>query len=512
MNIYKMKKFFSRLFGRNQNNDSTHSSTENKQPDPDNQGNETPEKKLFKHDQIQLTNPGLSTSSVIDPNEIIKLKLRSRHSRLSRHDYEATNSKLPLLVTIETEDIEADDLRLGLDLVLVIDVSSSMFGEKIQLVRETLTFILDELESKDRVCVIKFGSIASQITGFLRVNDAGKKELKRVVEKEITVGGCTDIKGALDTAFEAMLSREEANEGTAVFLLSDGEDTCGNSLKNIKTGMEEWHEQMRSRGFSYQIHSFGFGDEHDEHIMSMISNKSNGHFYYIKSNNYLDECFIDCFGYLLSVIASDVRVSLKLDEGFELEEVYSVSWSKKQDNEAVLSLNGLALGKKLNYITEIVIDKKKLKFKNNAKVPIGRLEMSYMYNGNKFSLKEKLEATFVEKETDKGEPDEEVEENYIKLEGVRVFRMARHYFEQGQSGEAFRAISNYHKGLHKSSLGVGKTIPTIGGNVNMENLRNEKDYMQVERMMLDNGYNPGYENFNGMNKRQHRMRFKKKGF
>ena len=277
-----MKKFFNNLFAPSKKNKKKSSN-----------------KQKFTNDQIPIQKQNNKNSSqplISNPNEIIQLKLRSKHSKLSKSDFNLDPCKQPLLVTIETEDIDNDDLRQGLDLVLVIDISTSMRGEKIKLVREILMFILDELEPRDRVCMVKFANFSQQICGFRSMTNENKKFLKDLVDKEIRVVGSTDIKKAMEVAYDAMLSRETQNDSTAVFLLSDGEDTCGNSMMDIKKVMEERHKMMQKRGFSYQTHSFGYGSDHDEKVLSMISDTTLGNFYYIKTNKHVDECFIDCFG------------------------------------------------------------------------------------------------------------------------------------------------------------------------------------------------------------------------
>lgn len=43
-----------------------------------------------------------------------------------------------------------------MDLILCIDISSSMSGQKLQMVKETLIFILDQLNDEDRVSLVAF--------------------------------------------------------------------------------------------------------------------------------------------------------------------------------------------------------------------------------------------------------------------------------------------------------------------------------------------------------------------
>lgn len=336
--------------------------------------------------------------------------------------------------------------------------------------------------------------------------------MSKLVENEIQASGCTDIRKAVEKGFEVMLARKEVNETTAVFLLSDGEDTCGNSLKCIKEGIDQKHKLMEGRDMKYQIHTFGYGEEHDENVLTMISDTTGGEFYYIKTDSYVDECFIDCFGYLMSIFATDVRIQLEIDNGFELKDAFSVFWKKEDNKNAALSLYGLAVGKRLDYITEIGFVKKELKFEDELKTPIGKVTMEYKFNGKEYSIQKELNIKLVERESDKGEGHVEVSEAYARAMGVRAMNQARRLIEQGQFGAAQRRLESYHNKMNY--------IPTIGGsfkkklarNVSYGHVNDYKDMMQVQRMMVDNAYNPEYSSFLKQNRTQRRFRKKKKGF
>ena len=62
------------------------------------------------------------------------------------------------MIEYQTEDILLDDERPGLDLVITIDKSGSMRGNKIKLVKETLIFIVDELKEIDRLSLVTFSN------------------------------------------------------------------------------------------------------------------------------------------------------------------------------------------------------------------------------------------------------------------------------------------------------------------------------------------------------------------
>ena len=92
--------------------------------------------------------------------------------------------------------------------------------------------------------------------------------------------GGTDICCGLECAIKTIKNRKTKNEVTSIFLLSDGQDS--NATKNVEKLLGEHQTEP------YSIHSFGFGDDHDEKIMTKISQLKNGGFYYIKEYNTLD--------------------------------------------------------------------------------------------------------------------------------------------------------------------------------------------------------------------------------
>lgn len=49
-------------------------------------------------------------------------------------------------------------VRSNVDLICVLDVSGSMSGQKIQLLKETMKFLVETLTPSDRLCIITFNN------------------------------------------------------------------------------------------------------------------------------------------------------------------------------------------------------------------------------------------------------------------------------------------------------------------------------------------------------------------
>jgi hypothetical protein len=90
----------------------------------------------------------------LEANLQMEIKARQKIIKLSSSETQF----LPAMVNIKTKEMteEQEGDRSPIDLVCVIDVSGSMAGEKIDLVRKTLTSLLDMINEHDRLCLIQF--------------------------------------------------------------------------------------------------------------------------------------------------------------------------------------------------------------------------------------------------------------------------------------------------------------------------------------------------------------------
>lgn len=152
--------------------------------------------------------------------------------------------------------------------------------------------------------IVIFDSEAETLAKFNPMNGDNKADYKGIISG-LATRGSTNLLKAIQESLSQIQKRQFVNEFSAVFILSDGQDTCGNNLDQIITAMKKVDKAIKSE---YQIHSFGYGDDHDEKVLSAMRNFKNGKFYYIERDDMVDECFIDCMGNLLTVIGQNVTI------------------------------------------------------------------------------------------------------------------------------------------------------------------------------------------------------------
>ncbi len=109
---------------------------------------------------------------------------------------------------------------------------------------------------------------------------------------------------------------------------------------------------------NFRINSFGYGENHDEDLLSAISNSKNGSFYYIKKYDYIVDCFIESLGYLKSIFGRDATIEIKLFNQIKFKDNFGNNWEDVQDDKARLNLNNIVSGFEKNYLSLINIPKK----------------------------------------------------------------------------------------------------------------------------------------------------------
>lgn len=96
-------------------------------------------------------------------------------------------------MNLNSKEVELKDKRSAIDIIMVLDVSGSMGGKKIKLLKETLFFILKELNEKDRFGLVLFSDQSRLEIPLVYTTKDNKKMITKKV-KAIRTGGGTNLK------------------------------------------------------------------------------------------------------------------------------------------------------------------------------------------------------------------------------------------------------------------------------------------------------------------------------
>lgn len=225
------------------------------------------------------------------------------------------------LVTLEAPTIlstsaESDVItRVPLDLVCVVDQSGSMSGEKITLLKQTLVYIIEQLNEQDRLAIISFNTLAfDRSHGLKRINQENQNALKAAIQNEITSTGGTFIGSGLQMGIDLLTHRQTKNPLSAVMLLTDGQDNERHDYNQLMSTLPE----------GVQCHTFGYGSDHEAPLLVQIAQQGNGgSFTYIDEHNAVASAFATVLGGLFSCIAQQIQVKIEFNHDYQVTNFHS---------------------------------------------------------------------------------------------------------------------------------------------------------------------------------------------
>ncbi|KAB1199638.1 hypothetical protein CJ030_MR3G018662 [Morella rubra] len=207
--------------------------------------------------------------------------------------------------------------RAPVDLVTVLDISGSMAGTKLALLKRAMGFVIQNLGSNDRLSVIAFSSTARRLFPLRRMSDSGRQQALQAVNSLVANGG-TNIAEGLRKGAKIMEERRDKNPVASIILLSDGQDTYTVSASGHNQPQPNYQLLLplsihsgHSTGFQIPVHAFGFGVDHDASSMHSISEISGGTFSFIETEAVIQDAFAQCIGGLLSVVVQDLHVEVE---------------------------------------------------------------------------------------------------------------------------------------------------------------------------------------------------------
>ncbi|MYE32715.1 MAG: VWA domain-containing protein [Chloroflexi bacterium] len=172
--------------------------------------------------------------------------------------------------------IEAGE-RVARDVVIVVDRSGSMYGEKIIQARAAAVRILDDLGTEDRFGIVSFADNATTFADALRPTSAAD-EAKTWIAGIVDEGG-TNIAAALREAMDLLSGDRPA---TVVFL-TDGLPTVGiedtDGIINVAVG---------AAPTNVQLFTFGVGNDVDTKLLDALASRFTGSSHYVTPDERID--------------------------------------------------------------------------------------------------------------------------------------------------------------------------------------------------------------------------------
>jgi len=174
-------------------------------------------------------------------------------------------------------DTEADAVTYGpgagnVDVVLVIDRSGSMTGQKITDAKDAAKLFVDLMTDGDKIGVVSFSSTATVNYGLTTIAGSVKLDAKSAIYA-ISAGGNTSIGAGLQKG-----ANELTNKGDypwAIVLLSNGQQNTAPWVEDILPGV---------KAAGIVVHTIGLGTGANEALLQDIATQTGGTYHFAPSS------------------------------------------------------------------------------------------------------------------------------------------------------------------------------------------------------------------------------------
>ncbi|KAI1115062.1 von Willebrand factor type A domain-containing protein [Nemania sp. NC0429] len=243
-------------------------------------------------------------------------------------------------------------IHVPIDVVVVVPISSSMQGVKINLVRDALKFMVNTLGERDRMGLVTFGSggggvpIVGMTTKAWQGWNSVLGSIKPVGQKSHRA----DVVEGANVAMDLLMQRKYNNPIATIMLISDASTSDADSVDFVVS---------RAEAAKISIHSFGLGMTHKPDTMIELSSRTKASYTYVKDWMMLRECLAGCLGSMQSLSHQNVKLKLKLPEGSPAR-FHKISGAlqitkRATGRDAEASLGDLRFGDKRDILVQLVI-------------------------------------------------------------------------------------------------------------------------------------------------------------
>lgn len=158
------------------------------------------------------------------------------------------------------------------DLIVVMDISGSMQGDKITTARSSLMEFVRKLDDRDRLRIDLFSDSVSTLTPLSELGPKRQKVLDSV--SGIFEQGSTSLYDATLQAYEDLQKNGDPKHIRAMVVLTDGQDTVSSaSLQDVINQIKGTESEG---GNAIKIFTIAFGSDADKSVLQSIADPSGG--------------------------------------------------------------------------------------------------------------------------------------------------------------------------------------------------------------------------------------------
>ncbi len=198
-----------------------------------------------------------------------------------------------------------------LNICLVLDRSTSMQGDKMDMVKATAIQLLRSLRAEDVFSVVAFSDRAEVIIPAAFNSDKKKQESHIQM---MQTSGATEIYNGLKAGLQEIRRTVDPSRVNHIILLTDGQ-TYGDEQDCLKLAEEAAAQNIGISGM-------GIGHEWNDIFLDALASKTGGSSAYISNPKDIQRLLVDKFNALISTYADEVVLELQEHEHVKINYVF----------------------------------------------------------------------------------------------------------------------------------------------------------------------------------------------
>lgn len=360
--------------------------------------------------------------------------------KTSMKKIDMTEDSLTVQVSLKGRDeVEDNHYRAPVAITVVVDTSSSMYGQPLHLVQKACRFILKNCRAGDMIGLVQYDFNANQVFPLTETSESFTEYACFLVNKMKAQGPTHMHDGIMlgldqqknkkyrrikfdDAHMQSIRARNEANHlkdtllfrgersrGSAstrgmkqrkscsdeieefpydefslpadcvqsVFLFTDGMANKG----PVKEDLVNAVKNMLQQSGPIKMNTFGFGSDHDEKMMVELCETCDGKYYYMKSEEEIPAAFADAIGGLQSLAAEKLMIEITPKHDFTVADVCTKGTSMQSTSKEgtfTVSCGSVVCGACKDLLFKVTVPRERAPVAGNGQLEIAAVKVSGM--------------------------------------------------------------------------------------------------------------------------------------
>lgn len=318
-----------------------------------------------------------------------------------------------------------------LNVCLVLDRSTSMQGERMDMLKGSAVELINQLRPDDIISIVTFSDRADVLVSARK--SADKHEIEKKI-KLIQTGGGTEIFRGLEAAFFEVRSRLSTNYTNHIILITDGR-TYGDEADCMRIA-----DQAAIYGIG--ISGLGIGSEWNDVFLDGLAARTGGSSMFLSQTRDIDKFLKEKFTGLRQIYAERVTFDVHVKPGVELRYAFRLS----PEANPLKTMSPIRLGTipketSLAFILELMVDPVN-DITGNLPLAEGQISMDLPTRESPNYVVSIQLARKVSEETELEPPPTRLLRAMSQLTLYRMQERANQYLAEGQLDDASRHLHN----------------------------------------------------------------------